>query len=595
MITGEEEGLLLYGDEKVCRYNNYYSKTSADLNCQQMGFHSALVWHRRSCTYGSSSYCVRCINSYCRKCFASETCDSNRCTFLSCKLSCPPGMYLDNKKCVYCPINTFKATKGRQTSCTKCPHGATSPRGSSDSSDCVCDKGMFLNGGLCEQCSEGTISQQGSSTCVKCPSQSDHEGTSCACPAGETWIWDNSTSGSCRPCSAGTYSNLTATCTICPPGTTSLVGADHCLCPAGTFWSKDNSVCNDCEERTIQNESLCKPCSEGTISQEGATTCVQCPSQSDHEGTSCACPAGETWSWDNSTSGSCRPCSAGTYSDLTATCTICPSGTTSPVGADHCLCPAGTFWSEDKSVCEDCEVQFVSQAGSLKCQACPPGSTANLGKTFCICSSGIVWNGSEYGVGSCDSDSQKVTPLSATLIPVIVSAALAILCISLVGLLIMERRKKSGPRNTLTRVTYNRDAGVEMFEDQQTPATLTIPSQYQDIQFEDNQDVNPIQIEGKKYSVLGASGVGRLSDKSENDVEGLYSEPWKRSTSENEEDDIYDTIEHGDPGQYNDRPRQVEDGVYIVLGESADGPSVPWQTSTLAEVKEGGVYNTLIH
>ena len=404
MITGEERGLLLYGDDNVCNTDtdNHVTSEAADRVCQDMGFHSALVWGDGSCTYGSSPYCMKCNFFSCRKCYASERCGSNQCVYLSCRLSCLPGMYLTyNKMCVYCPVNTFKATKGRQTSCTKCPHGATSVRGSSDYLDCVCDigrylntsdsrksclkcrshtacqcpagsiwimasgsepgyckpcqpgryrpetetscrnclagststsgsdhcvckAGMFLNGGSCEQCPEGTISQQGSSTCVECPSQSDHEGTSCACPAGETWNWDNSTSGSCRPCSAGTYSNLTATCTICPSGTTSLVGADHCLCPAGKFWSKDNSVCKDCEERTIQNESLCKPCSKGFISQEGATTCVECPSQSDHEGTSCACPAGETWSWDNSTSGSCRPCSAGTYSNLTATCTIMP-------------------------------------------------------------------------------------------------------------------------------------------------------------------------------------------------------------------------------------------------------------------------------
>ena len=94
---------------------------------------------------------------------------------------------------------------------------------------------------------------------------------------------------------------------------------------------------------------------------------------------------------------------------------------------------------------------------------------------------------------------------------------------------------------------------------------------------------------------MGASGVDRLSEKIEINVEGLYSEPWKRSTSEKEEDDIYDTIEHGDPAQYNERPRQVEDIVYNVLGESVASPSVPWQTSTLAEVKEGSVYNTLNH
>ena len=365
--------------------------------------------------------------------------------------------------CKPCPSGTFKTEA--MTFCIDCPtHGSTSTPGSVH---CICKSGFFWNGSFCEQCPEGSISQAGATNCLLCPSESDDEGASCTCSAGEAWSWENSTSGSCRPCPQGYYSNLTASCKLCPSGAFSLVGSDQCLCPAGKLWSIDNSSCVECGVQSVsQTGSLkCEPCPNGTI-----------------DGNACNCPAGWIWEWEGLYRGFCKPC------------------------------PSGTHKTESISSCELCLEGYVSQAGSLQCQVCPPGSTDNLIRTVCTCVSDMEWNWSENGVGSCESAPQSGTPLPVILIPVIVAVVLAIICMYFVALLIIERRKNSWQRNTLTRVAFNRDTGVEIVQDQQ----------------------NPLYV------------------------------PWQRSTPE--EDGVYNTL---NLAQYhNERPKQTEDGEE---GEEGEG------------------------
>ena len=186
----------------------------------------------------------------------------------------------------------------------------------------------------------------------------------------------------------------------------------------------------------------------------------------------------------------------------------------------------------------------------------------------------MEWNWSENGVGSCESALQSNKPISViALIPVIVSVVLVVICISLVALLVIERRKRSGQRNTLTRVAYNRDTGVEIVENQLNPATVILPSQYHDIELQDDQNVNPHQAE--EYSDLGGGGVVvPFSVRGEQKMEALYSVPWQRSATE--EDGVYNTL---NPAQYhNERPRQTEDAEKGEEGEEGEG-----------------VYNTLDH
>jgi len=160
-----------------------------------------------------------------------------------------------------------------------------------------------------------------------------------------------------------------------------------------------------------------------------------------------------------------------------------------------------------------------------------------------------------------------------------VSVVLTIICISLVAFLIIERRKKSGQRNTLTRVVYNR--GAEIVDDQQIPAIEIITSQYEDVDLKYNQDVNPQQAED--HRVMGESEFDHFSDKGKSNAEVLYSVPWQRSVPG--EDDVYDTLNRGNPPQYHtDRPRQMEeDDGYCVLGNTAAGTAVLWRQSTRAE------------
>ena len=426
---------------------------------------------------------------------------------------------------MFCPANTFKLTKEKATSCTKCPDGATSRFGSSR---CSCKLGQFWS------------TNNDCFWCYKYPTF-------------------------CKPCPSGTYkTEVMPTCRVCPTRSTSTAGSNYCACDGGWFW----------------NGSSCEQCSEGSISQVGATTCLSCPSQSRQEGSLCACPPGEKWTWENSISGSCRPCSPGYYSELGALCEMCPSGATSLVGSERCVCPAGKFWSIDSSSCEDCEVQFVSRAGSLRCQLCPSGSTANLRQTLCTCPFDKEWNWNEYGPGSCELVSGSDTPILA-----IVSVVLTIICISLVAFLIIERGKKPGQRNTLTRVVYNR--GAEIVDDQQIPAIEIITSQYEDVDLKYNQDVNPHQAED--HRITGESESVPFSDKGKRNAEVLYSVPWLRSAPG--EDDVYDTLNRGTAPQYHtDRPRQMEeDDGYCVLGNTAAGTAVLWRQSTLAEEEKDGV------
>ena len=500
--------MLLYDGKKVCTYDYTFDKNAAQAICRRMGYDAAIEWETQRpysntwfYKYPTAPIYVVCTSSAWSSCTTGSVYNLNRyneCMFLRCLLSCPPGMYLDYGTCVYCPVDTFKDTKGRQTSCTACPNGASSQLGSSG---CSCELGKFWD----------------SKNCLSCYTYQ----TNCPCPAGTIWNGDKANDGFCIPCLSGTYkTKAIPICRDCPSGSTSTPGSDHCICKSGFFW----------------NGSLCEQCPEGSISQIGATACLLCPSKSDYDKTACSCSAGEAWSWENSTWGSCRPCPQGYYSNLTASCKLCPSGAFSLVGSDRCLCPAGKFWSIDSSSCVECGVQsvsqtgslkcepcpngtidgtacycpagliweweglyrgyckpcpsgtyeteylisscelclegYVSQAGSLQCQVCPPGSTDNLIRTVCTCPPDMAWNWSENGVGSCESAPQSDTPLPVVLIPVIVAVVMAIICMYFVALLIIERRKNSWQRNTLTRVAYNRDTGVEIVQDQQNPLYL---------------------------------------------------------------------------------------------------------------------------
>ena len=82
-------------------------------------------------------------------------------------------------------------------SCEGCPIGTTSSVGSDY---CSCKAGMFWNRTMCEDCTHGSVSRQGSLQCVTCPpdTTSSLERTFCVCLKGNDWIWDDQGAGSCE-------------------------------------------------------------------------------------------------------------------------------------------------------------------------------------------------------------------------------------------------------------------------------------------------------------------------------------------------------------------------------------------------------------
>ena len=117
--------------------------------------------------------------------------------------------------------------------------------------------------------------------------------------------------GSCQPCPVNEYKTHNMTrCLHCPPNSNSNLGSSYCACSAGTFWN--GRVCDACPEKSTSDpgssycnceagffwgDGQCMECEEGSFSEIGAKFCTQCISLSNK--TSCTCPEGDVWNWDN--------------------------------------------------------------------------------------------------------------------------------------------------------------------------------------------------------------------------------------------------------------------------------------------------------
>ncbi|KAJ1482408.1 hypothetical protein T484DRAFT_1624263 [Baffinella frigidus] len=281
------------------------------------------------------------------------------------------------------------------SSCTACPPGSSSPIGSNSSTNCLCDDTTGV--GNCSSCMVKWYGDTtGAIACTRCPYGTNSTTGSyalddCTCFTGYTATEDGVV---CAECGTGTYKPTTGTgtCTMCPPGTTS-VGRrdtlDTCQCLRGYTAVSDGIECTECPEGTYKTEI-------------GATGCVGvCPTGTSSETgsdklTDCKCNIGYAATEDGT---ACSPCQPGTYKNSTGMglCQTCPLNTSSAQASDEltdCRCFAGYTAGSDGIACSPCEIgTYKDVVGTVGCQMCPNGTSSVAGTalvTGCTCLEGYV-------------------------------------------------------------------------------------------------------------------------------------------------------------------------------------------------------------
>ncbi|XP_053388608.1 sushi, von Willebrand factor type A, EGF and pentraxin domain-containing protein 1-like [Mercenaria mercenaria] len=204
----------------------------------------------------------------------------------------------------------------------------------------------------------------------------------------------NSTAGLCEQCPQGSYSDQEkqTTCRSCDLGKTTLtagsVAGKQCyyICEPGYYLL--NTECEVCEVGFYQDQpgsTSCKPCPLGHTTQSSPATSI------DHCDFTC-----NILGMEMSVDGSCVPCPVGMYKDdrSDVTCQPCPYGyTTQSTGAKNSqdcslvkcktgerrtdsntcqLCPFGTYQNiEDRDCCTRCSFgETTSREGSVSRSEC---------------------------------------------------------------------------------------------------------------------------------------------------------------------------------------------------------------------------------
>ena len=293
--------------------------------------------------------------------------------------------------------------------CQQCPPNSSSPAESPSLSDCICDPGFTgPDGGPCARCEVGEYKESsGDANCSVCPTgtttlvgvNASIAITDCVCKLGYEGTQDGA---ECTPCAMGTFKNFTGFlfegaaqgCFACPSmsGTRneSSTSITDCICSPGTFRSGD--TCVSCPEGTYQDEF-------------DQTACVPCASGTTTDGlgsaniSQCICSEGY---YGGGGGTSCSPCPEGTYKDTkgnteggSSACSACPLLTTSTLGAadlSNCTCVTGAGRDGAASGACWCAAGYY---GTTQCNACPSnsGSADNSSSlSDCYCSPGYAPN-----------------------------------------------------------------------------------------------------------------------------------------------------------------------------------------------------------
>ena len=298
--------------------------------------------------------------------------------------SCAPGYTgASGAACSPCPTGTFKAAVG-PANCSQCPAGtASSAQALNASAGCAqCPQGTFSVAGAmqCTPCQAGSSSPPGASACGACPIgtyAAEASGACIPCPVG---FYNNDPSGagllSCKRCVAGTYSNATGanssdTCLHCPAGQISQGGVAACSpCPLNTYSYSGTGECLQC------------PLNASSLPGSAFANCTCAAGfyrnyEADHVTFTCsACPAG---AWSALGALQCTSCPAGTAQPNTtvatpSACVACQAGNYAPQGSPACqACPAWSYALASAGQCTNCSIGYYTPAKSSACSACPAG------------------------------------------------------------------------------------------------------------------------------------------------------------------------------------------------------------------------------
>jgi sugar lactone lactonase YvrE len=249
---------------------------------------------------------------------------------------CPAGTYnahtgatTEAEGCIPCGSGFYSTVLG-STQCSACQvHSNTTVLTAQAESQCVCDAGYVMVGGVCQLCGYGTYSAQGASgICTLCIAHSNTTsmGSTLAsqCICGVGYVAAN---GSCEDCPADSYCAGGGVATVCPIHLYSLIGSvtsSQCRCPANSQLSPSGCVCdNGFSHKTNAAAPLagweCETCAAGSLCINGSVApCAAGYSCS--AGGASVCPVNRYCPEGVSTSLACPPTAHSTAGSAACTC-----------------------------------------------------------------------------------------------------------------------------------------------------------------------------------------------------------------------------------------------------------------------------------
>lgn len=354
--------------------------------------------------------------------------------------ACPAGTYASSTGttslagCLPCGYGYYSTASGSSV-CAACQINTnTTVTNANAASQCVCDPGYYMTGGVCANCGYGTYSARGAvSTCTACPASSNTSGIGsvdypqCICVAGYSGQITSASSTGCQPCVENSYclGAQVNYVTPCPDSKYSLIGsssASQCGCPvSATLLPSLNCTCNNGTYKVLNGTAplggwQCSSCPATKYCQLGnAVACpagYSCPASTVYpvvcpKGSYCPaslatptpCPVGTYAPTTGAASlAGCLPCGFGRYAVAagSSVCATCPLNTNTTVTdaalVSQCVCDPGYFMSG--GVCVRCGYGTYSARGAVAaCTSCPANSnTTALGASVfgqCMCVAGF--------------------------------------------------------------------------------------------------------------------------------------------------------------------------------------------------------------